>query len=68
MTPALHPYRVHCAGLQYITLARSACEAMISAIDLPSAPRQNVGRMPPGDRWRSEMRADAPGATPGPSH
>ena len=33
MTPALHPYRVHCAGLQYITLARSACEAMLSAIE-----------------------------------
>ena len=38
MTPTLHPYRVHCAGLQYITWARSACEAMLSAIDLHGTP------------------------------
>lgn len=44
--PALHPYRVHCAGLQYITLARSACAAMVSAIDLHGVPATSALRLP----------------------
>ena len=34
MTPALHPYRVHCAGLQYIAMAASACMAIMCAMEL----------------------------------
>ena len=34
MTPALHPYRVHCAGLQYIAMAASACMAIMGAMEL----------------------------------
>ena len=43
---ALHQYRVHCAGLQYITWARSACEAIISAIDLHGTPATSARRLP----------------------
>ena len=46
MTPTLHPYRVHCAGLQYISWARSACEAMLSAIDLHGPPAPRPRRLP----------------------
>ena len=46
MTPALHQYRVHCAGLQYITWARSACEAILSAIDLHGVPAASARRLP----------------------
>ncbi len=46
MTPALHRYRIHCAGLQYITRARSACEAIISAIDLHGVPATSARRLP----------------------
>lgn len=45
MTPALHPYRVHCAGLQYSTPARSACEAMLTAIDLHGIPATSARRL-----------------------
>ena len=45
MTPALHRYRIHCAGLQYITLARSACEAMLSAFDLHGFPAASARRL-----------------------
>ncbi len=34
MNPALHPYRVKCAGLEYIALATGACEAIADAIGL----------------------------------
>lgn len=34
MTPTLRPYTVHCAGLQYIAMAPSACMAIINAMDL----------------------------------
>lgn len=30
----LRPYRIHCAGLQYIALATSACKAIEQAIAL----------------------------------
>ena len=46
MTPALHRYRVHCAGLQYITWARSACEAILSAMDLHGVPATSARRLP----------------------
>ena len=46
MTTALHQYRVHCGGLQYITRARSACEAIISAIDLHGVPATSARRLP----------------------
>ena len=46
MTPTLHPYRVHCAGLQYITWARSACEAMLSTMDLHGVPATSARRLP----------------------
>ena len=45
MTPTLHPYRVHCAGLQYIAMARSACEAMLSAFDLHGFPATSARRL-----------------------
>ena len=47
MTTALHQYRVHCGGLQYITWARSACEAMLSASDLHGTPATSARRLPP---------------------
>ena len=34
-TPTLHPYRVHCAGLQYITLARSDLGGLKAVVRLP---------------------------------
>ena len=43
---ALHQYRVHCAGLQYITWARSACEAILSAMDLHGVPATSARRLP----------------------
>ena len=46
MTTALHQYRVHCGGLQYITWARSACEAILSAIDLHGVPAASARRLP----------------------
>lgn len=33
-TPTLHPYRVRCAGLEYVALAASACAAIADAITL----------------------------------
>lgn len=32
--PTLRPYRITCAGLEYIALATSACAAILGAIDL----------------------------------
>ena len=32
--PTLHAYHVTCAGLQYIAMARSACMAIMDAIEL----------------------------------
>ena len=32
--PTLHPYRVRCAGLEYVALAASACAAIADAIAL----------------------------------
>ena len=32
--PALRPYRITCAGLQYIALATSACAAIVAAMTL----------------------------------
>lgn len=46
MTPALHPYRVHCAGLQYITLARSACMAIMDAMELHGVHAASARRLP----------------------
>lgn len=37
MTPALHPYRVKCAGLEYIALATGAAQAIADAIALHGA-------------------------------
>jgi len=34
MTPAMHPYRVKCAGLEYIALATGAAQAIADAIAL----------------------------------
>lgn len=39
MTPALHPYRVKCAGLEYIALATGAAQAIADAIALHGVPR-----------------------------
>ena len=33
-TPALRPYRIRCAGLEYVALAASACAAIADAITL----------------------------------
>ncbi len=46
MTPTLRPYRITCAGLQYITWARSACEAILSAMDLHGVPATSARRLP----------------------
>lgn len=32
--PTLHPYRVRCAGLEYVAMAPSACAAIADAITL----------------------------------
>lgn len=37
-TPALHPYRVRCAGLEYTTRATGACAAIAEAIRLHGVP------------------------------
>lgn len=34
MKPALHPYRIRCAGLEYIALATGAAQAIADAIAL----------------------------------
>lgn len=34
MNPALHPYRVRCAGLEYVALATGACMAIEQALAL----------------------------------
>ena len=36
-TPALRPYRITCAGLEYIALATGACQAIADAITLHGA-------------------------------
>lgn len=36
-TPALRPYRITCAGLEYIALATSAFQAIADAITLHGA-------------------------------
>jgi hypothetical protein len=33
-TPTLHPYRIRCAGLEYIAMATSAGMACIDAMEL----------------------------------
>ena len=38
MKPALHPYRVKCAGLEYIALATGAAQAIADAIALHGVP------------------------------
>lgn len=35
--PTLHPYRIRCAGLEYIAMATSACMAIDNAIALHCA-------------------------------
>lgn len=37
MTPALHPYRIRCAGLEYIALATGGAQAIADAIALHGA-------------------------------
>lgn len=36
-TPTLRPYRITCAGLEYIALATGACQAIADAITLHGA-------------------------------
>lgn len=38
MTPALHPYRVKCAGIEYIAMATGAAQAIADAIALHGVP------------------------------
>lgn len=46
MTTTLHPYRVNCAGLQYVALAASASLAIIAAMDLHGVHSASAKRLP----------------------
>lgn len=43
--PALHPYRIRCAGLEYITLASGGAQAIADAIALHAVPRVSAKPM-----------------------
>lgn len=68
---ALYPYRIHCAGLEYIALATSACMAVTDALALHGLRAVSVspfGSSHKGDKPLQQSQRPHPAFTPHGAH